>query len=57
VLQTQPNQQKARKWGQVLTGSGQTNLLAQVANVSGRFAILRPEGITLVQDFYAPPAA
>jgi hypothetical protein len=53
VLQTQPNQQKARKWGQVLTGSGQTNLLAQVANVSGRFAILRPEGIVLVRDFYA----
>ena len=57
VLQTQPNQQKARKWGQILTGSGQTNLLAQVANVAGRFAILRPEGITLVRDFYAAPDA
>ena len=54
VLATQPNQQKARKWAQTLTGSGQTNLLAQVANVAGRFAILRPEGITLVRDFYAP---
>lgn len=53
VLATQPNQQKARKWAQTLTGSGQTNLLAQVANVAGRFAILRPEGITLVRDFYA----
>jgi hypothetical protein len=53
VLATQPEQQKARKWAQLLTGSGQTNLLAQVANVAGRFAILRPEGITLVRDFYA----
>lgn len=53
VLQTQPNQQKARKWAQILTGSGQTNVLAQVANVAGRFAILRPEGITLIRDFYA----
>ena len=56
VLATQPNQQQARKWSQILTGSGQTNLLAQVANVAGRFAILRPEGITLVRDFYAPAA-
>ena len=56
VLATQPNQQQARKWSQTLTGSGQTNLLAQVANVAGRFAILRPEGITLVRDFYAPAA-
>ena len=55
VLQTQPNQQKARKWSQVLTGSGQTNLLAQVATVGGRFAILRPEGVILVRDFYASP--
>jgi hypothetical protein len=53
VLATQPAQQKARKWAQILTGSGQTNLLAQVANVAGRFAILRPEGVTLVRDFYA----
>ena len=57
VLATQPEQQKARKWAQILTGSGQTNILAQAANVAGRFAILRPEGITLVRDFYAPPAA
>lgn len=54
VLATHPSQQKARKWAQVLVGSGQTNLLAQVANVAGRFAVLRPEGITLVRDFYAP---
>jgi hypothetical protein len=53
VLAAQPNQQKARKWAQILTGSGQTNILAQVANVAGRFAILRPEGITLIRDFYA----
>lgn len=53
VLQTQPNQQRARKWAQILTGSGQTNLLAQVANVAGRFAICRPEGVTLVRDFFA----
>lgn len=53
VLATQPAQQKARKWSQQLTGSGQTNLLAQVANVAGRFAVCRPEGITLVRDFYA----
>jgi len=53
VLATQPNQQKARKWAQILTGSGQTNVLAQVANVAGRFAILRPEGITLIRDFFA----
>ena len=56
VLATQPQQQKARKWAQILTGSGQTNILAQAANVAGRFAVLRPEGITLVRDFYAPPA-
>ena len=53
VLATQPVQQRARKWAQTLTGSGQTNLLAQVANVSARFAICRPEGITLVRDFYS----
>jgi hypothetical protein len=53
VLATQPEQQKARKWAQILTGSGQTNILAQAANVAGRFTILRPEGITLVRDFYA----
>jgi len=53
VLATQPNQQKARKWAQILTGSGQTNILAQVANVAGRFAILRPDGVQLVRDFYA----
>jgi hypothetical protein len=53
VLAAQPNQQKARKWAQILTGSGQTNILAQAANVAGRFAILRPEGITLIRDFYA----
>ena len=57
VLATQPEQQKARKWAQVLTGSGQTNLLAQVANVAGRFAVCRPEGITLVRDFYGSAAA
>ena len=53
VLATVPMQQKARKWAQQLVGSGQTNLLAQVSNVAGRFAIMRPSGITLVQDFYA----
>lgn len=53
VLATQPAQQKARKWAQVLTGSGQTNVLAQVANVAARFVVCRPEGITLVRDFYA----
>lgn len=53
VIATQPQHQKTRKWAQVLTGSGQTNLLAQVANVAGRFAVMRPEGITLVRDFYA----
>lgn len=53
VLATVPMQQKARKWAQQLVGSGQTNLLAQCANVAGRFAVLRPNGITLVQDFYA----
>jgi len=53
VLAAQPNQQKARKWAQILTGSGQTNILAQVANVAGRFAILRPDGVQLVRDFYA----
>lgn len=53
VLATVPMQQKARKWAQQLAGSGQTNLLAQCANVAGRFAILRPQGITLVRDFYA----
>lgn len=53
VIATQPQHQKARKWSQALTGSGQTNLLAQVANVAARFAVLRPEGITLVRDFYA----
>jgi hypothetical protein len=53
VLATAPQLQKARKWSQVLTGSGQTNLLAQVANVAGRFAVMRPSGIALVRDFYA----
>lgn len=53
VLATQPSAQKVRKWAHTLTGSGQTNILAQVANVAGRFAILRPDGITLVRDFYA----
>lgn len=53
ALATRPDQQKARKWAHVLTGSGQTNILAQVANVAGRFAVCRPGGITLVQDFYA----
>jgi hypothetical protein len=57
VLATQPEQQKARKWSQILTGSGQTNLLAQVANVAGRFAVCRPEGITLVRDFYSSAAS
>jgi hypothetical protein len=56
VLNTQPSQQKARKWAQILTGSGQTNILAQCANVSGRFAICRPEGLRLVRDFYDSPA-
>lgn len=53
VLAAVPMQQKARKWAQTIVGSGQTNLLAQVANVAGRFAVMRPSGITLVQDFYA----
>jgi hypothetical protein len=56
VLATQPEQQRARKWSQILTGSGQTCILAQAANVAGRFTILRPEGITLVRDFYAAAA-
>ena len=47
VLATQPEQQKARRWSQILTSSGQTCILAQLANVGGRFAICRPEGITL----------
>ena len=53
VLATQPEQQKARKWAQTLTTSGQTCIIAQAANVAGRFVICRPEGITLVRDFYA----
>ena len=53
VLATQPEQQKARRWSQTLASSGQTCILAQLANVGGRFAICRPEGITLVRDFYA----
>jgi len=53
VLATQPSQQKARRWAQILHGSGQTNVLAQVANVAARFVVCRPEGITLVRDFYA----
>ena len=56
VLATQPAQQKARKWAQILTASGQTCIIAQTANVAGRFVICRPEGITLVRDFYAPAA-
>jgi hypothetical protein len=55
VLATQPNQQKARKWSQILASSGQTCILAQAANVAGRFVICRPEGITLARDFYAAP--
>ena len=53
VLATQPEQQKARRWSQALASSGQTCILAQLANVGGRFAICRPSGITLVRDFYA----
>jgi hypothetical protein len=56
VLATQPEQQKARKWSQALTASGQTCIIAQVANVAGRFVVCRPEGITLARDFYAPEA-
>lgn len=56
VLATQPERQKARKWAQTLANSGQTCLIAQTANVAGRFVICRPEGITLVRDFYAPAA-
>lgn len=54
LLQTERQQQQVRKWAHVLVNSGQTNLLAQVANVAARYAILRPDGIRLVQDFYAP---
>ena len=57
VLATQPEQQKARRWAQTLASSGQTCILAQVANVAGRFALCRPNGITLVRDFYGLPAA
>jgi hypothetical protein len=57
VLATQPAQQKARKWSQILASSGQTCIIAQAANVAGRFVICRPEGITLVRDFYAAPDA
>lgn len=57
VLNTQPAQQKARRWAHRLTASGQTNILAQLANVAGRFAILRPEGVRLVRDFYGTAAA
>jgi hypothetical protein len=53
VLATQPAQQKARKWAQTLASSGQTCILAQTANVASRFVVCRPEGITLVRDFYA----
>jgi hypothetical protein len=53
VLATQPEQQKARRWSQALASSGQTCIMAQLANVSGRFAVCRPSGIVLVRDFYA----
>lgn len=53
VLATQPEQQKARRWSQTLASSGQTCIMAQLANVGGRFAICRPSGIVLVRDFYA----
>ena len=53
VIATEPQLQKARKWAQTLTASGQTCIIAQTANVAGRFVICRPEGITLVRDFYA----
>lgn len=52
VLGTAPELQKARKWAHTLTGSGQTSLGAQLANVSARYVIIRPSGITLVRDFY-----
>ena len=56
VLATQPEQQKARRWSQTLASSGQTCIMAQLANVGGRFAICRPSGIVLVRDFYAAAA-
>jgi hypothetical protein len=51
LLGTKPELQRRYKWSQVLTGS--QSILEHIADISGRYAILRPEGITLVRDFYA----
>jgi hypothetical protein len=56
LLGTKPELQCRYKWAQTLTGS--QSILEHIADISGRYAILRPSGITLVRDFYAaPPAA
>jgi hypothetical protein len=51
LLGTRPELQKRYKWSHVLAGS--QSILEHIADISGRYAILRPEGITLVRDFYA----
>jgi hypothetical protein len=44
---------KGTAWSQVMFGKGQTSILAQISNQSGRFAILNCEDFTiqLVRDF------
>ena len=51
LLGTKPELQRRYKWSQVLTGP--QSILEHIADISGRYAILRPSGVTLVRDFYA----
>jgi len=53
VLSTEPERQKVRKWSQRLwVSSGQGSITSQLADIAGRYAIVRPEGVRLVRDFY-----
>lgn len=54
MLSTEPALQRVRKWSHVLVGP--QSILSHVADVAGRYAICRSEGITLVSDFFAPAA-
>lgn len=53
VLGTEPERQRVRKWSQRLwVSSGQGSITSQLADIAGRYAIVRPEGVRLVKDFY-----
>jgi len=53
VLSTEPERQRVRKWAQRLwVSSGQGSITSQLADIAGRYAIVRPEGVRLVKDFY-----